>query len=146
MDPEGVGVLAGRVKGGNGVSGSLSFQRISPAEFTGALSCERVCLLVQEETFNPLWHLNLDGVSRETAMLVNITQNGFAVPPGRHTFTLSFELPALNRALLVIGNYSWVIFGVTSLTLFLQGLIMREKTQPRVGTAARPKPQPGHSS
>ncbi|MFZ1126470.1 MAG: hypothetical protein WAN59_15150 [Candidatus Baltobacteraceae bacterium] len=118
VDPAEVAVL-GRPGSEVGASGNaVLFKRTTPGVITGTVTCALDCVLVQEETFNPHWRLRLEGSPEIPSTRINLTQNGFRVRAGVHRFSLSFELPALNRLALVVGNYSWLVVGLAALIFF----------------------------
>ncbi len=120
IDPAQVAVLSGRAKKGD-PSDWVSFERKAPDVMTGTFRCKRACLLLQEETFSPHWLMRVDGTGEIASTPVNLAQNGFIVPSGLHKFTLVFDLPPVNQALHIIGNWSWLVVGLTALGLVVLG-------------------------
>ncbi len=124
IDPATVAVLS--AAGRKSEETSLSFVRNVPDEISGTVVCPRSCTLVLSDSFNPRWMMVLDDRRAVSSVQVNLTENGFAVGQGRHTFSISYRIWKVGQAALLIQAYLWPLSGAL-LVVIAAGRMLRRR-------------------
>ncbi len=96
----------------------LSFTRTEADRISGEYVCRDKCLLIFSDAFNPRWRLTLDDKDSVASAVVNLTENGFTVGSGRHSFTIDYVLAGPAKIALFVQACSWPAAAVALLLIF----------------------------